>query len=182
MYEVFWGCLFWFLHAWLPFLSFEVAVGQRNWAFHTAPFLPFLFTSARTFSSFLYGSCLPVGKNASTVLSWSEFCALALSISSDSLCNVLGFSEVALVMFVSVVVALSVYVKTNHFISQSSYFNNKDTQSLEIMENLEATLTSDVLSKFCILRWSLQDCLAVASVCLFSSVLSQFSLSLFSMC
>ena len=86
------------------------------------------------------------------MFSWSEFRALALSISSDSLCNILGFPEVALVMFVFVVVALGVYVKTNHFINQNSYFNNKDTQSLEITENLEATLTSDGLSKFCILR------------------------------
>lgn len=44
-------------------------------------------------------------------------------------------------MFVSVVVALSLYAKTQCFISQSSYFNSKDTPSLEIKENLEATLT-----------------------------------------
>lgn len=58
-----------------------------------------------------------------------------------TLCNILEFPEVALVKFVSVVVALSVYVKTKCFISQHSYFNNEDTQSLEIKENLEATLT-----------------------------------------
>lgn len=93
------------------------------------------------FSGFLYGSCLPVGKNAFTAFSWSEFCALALNISNGSPCNRLGFPKVALVMFVSVVGALSLYAKTECFISQSSYFNSRDTQNLEIQENLEATLT-----------------------------------------
>lgn len=141
VYEVFWGCLFWFLHARLPFLPCEATVGQRNCVLQTASFLSFLFTSTWTFSGFLYGSCLPVGKNASTAFSWSEFCALALSISNGSPCNSLGFPKVALVMFVCVVVALSLYAKTKCFISQSSYFNSKDTPSLEIQENLETTLT-----------------------------------------
>jgi hypothetical protein len=63
------------------------------------------------------------------VLSWSQFHALALSISNSSLCNTLRFPEVALVEVVSVVLALKAYIRTGNIaLSQDSYFSNEETE------------------------------------------------------